>query len=153
MKILKSIAFMMAVLILFLTLPCLWGLQPYVVLSSSLKPEIPAGSVIYVDVRENVEEAHTVYVQEGELEKSEKSQDQILGVWKYTIPYLGYLIKILDFPFMCFWTVCAGLLCKYCFLPWYWAHQKKGGVFSRKKNYGFRKVLQFWGLLFPKKKL
>ena len=63
MKMLRRIAFVMAAMMFLLNLPYLWGLQPYVVLSSSMSPQVPAGAVIYVDVRKDTEQGkETVYV-------------------------------------------------------------------------------------------
>lgn len=153
MKMLRRIAFVMAAMMFLLNLPYLWGLQPYVVLSSSMSPQVPAGAVIYVDVRKDTEQGkETVYVAENGADSITKSSGQVLGVLRFQIPYLGYFMKILDFPFLCVMMVLIGLhlwsllFCQQC-------RAEKKGDSGRKKKYGFRKVLQFWGLLFPKKKL
>lgn len=92
--------------------------KPYVVLSGSMEPLIHTGSLVWInqsdtDVQvgdivayslENnqavthriVEETNGMYVTKGDANETEDlslvSQEQIIGKYKFTIPYVGYVI-------------------------------------------------------------
>ncbi len=152
MRMARRIVFLIAAAVLLLNLPYLWGLQPYVVLSGSLRPEIPEGSLIYVEIREDPQpEEKLVCIRKPE-EGSGENARQVLGVLKFTIPGAGYLMKILDAPVLCVFAAGVCLPVEGAFSLWRKCERREGDS-GRKKKYVFRKVLQFWGLLFPEKKL
>ena len=147
MKMLRRIAFVMAAMMFLLNLPYLWGLQPYVVLSSSMSPQVPAGAVIYVDVRKDTEQGkETVYVAENGADSITKSSGQVLGVLRFQIPYLGYFMKILDFPFLCVMMVLIGL---HCFVNS--AERRKKAIPGEKRNTVLERFYNFGVCFFQKR--
>ncbi len=102
-----------------ITVPKIIGIQPYVILSSSMEPVIPSGSLIYVNTRDRqaktgdivtftmtggnyeitvthriVGEAEGGYVTKGDNNQVEDlsllTSDQIVGTYMAGIPHAGY---------------------------------------------------------------
>ena len=118
------------ILLLFVALcilPKAFGIEPYVVLSGSMEPEIQTGSMAYVNQRIHpynvhtgdiityqisdntvthriIEETLTTVLTKGdaneEADFSPVSRDSIIGKYLFSIPYLGYVYEHLSSPYL-----------------------------------------------------
>ncbi len=132
MKRIKAAGVLMAVLVVsgmagIMAGCCAYGLQPYVVISGSMEPEIPVGSVVLTathtaeigtqDVityrigertitHRVVEQNAEGYITKGDSNPAEDpvivSPDQVVGKVISCIPYVGYVILFLRKPFTLF---------------------------------------------------
>ena len=102
-------------------IPGFFGYPSYIVLSGSMEPALPVGSVVYVNSRskspetgdivtyqmsESVRVTHRVadvsedgYILQGDANRSPDlkivSKQQIIGVYALHIPFLGYILSVL----------------------------------------------------------
>lgn len=124
MKIIKNTAnslfVLLILLILPITIPQLFGYSAYRVLSSSMDPTLPVGSLVYVQKIKpsqlKTNDIVTFYSQQSQIvthrivdkqgndfvTKGDHNRDndimllsasQIIGIVQYSIPYLGYINK------------------------------------------------------------
>ena len=103
-------------------IPGFFGYQSYIVLSGSMEPSLPVGSVVYVNssnkspetgdiatyqISESVRVTHRVtdvsedgYILQGDANRSPDfnvvSQQQIIGVYAFHIPILGYVLSAIQ---------------------------------------------------------
>lgn len=124
-KIFGGIATVSAVIIVVLSIafaaPILFGFQPRVVLSGSMEPMIPVGSVVYINQKDTMGEigkvvAYRIPTVDGEthvihriVDRNEKGfitqgdnndepdmiilrPENIIGAYGYHIPFLGYML-------------------------------------------------------------
>lgn len=124
----RNVLFAVAIIFLIVTcLPMLFGIQPFVVLSGSMEPQIHVGSVCYIN--KNIESSEVItgdviafsidettvvhrihavneetgnFIMKGDNNESvdlgEVSQDMIIGKAMFSIPYLGYVVKWIQEP-------------------------------------------------------
>ena len=110
--------------LLILTVPTLWGLKPYTVMSGSMEPVLPIGSVVYIletkevkagdliafDVAEGQMCIHRclerkkdgTYVTKGDANDFQDmftvAEEQIKGRSVYVLPFAGYGMTFLQTP-------------------------------------------------------
>jgi len=117
-----TVIFIWAIAI-FMVVPEIFGLHPYIVLSGSMEPKVPVGSVVYVrKIKENPkindivafqlengeEVLHRIieqkedgtYITKGDANNTidgvKLKKDNITGIYAMHIPQIGYLVSILD---------------------------------------------------------
>lgn len=109
---------------LFLLMAFLFGYQPYVVLSGSMEPSVRAGSVIFADTRFREINANDIItfqngsgtvthravqvnengaiITKGDANKTEDpvpvSASQVVGIVRFSLPCLGYLVLFVRTP-------------------------------------------------------
>lgn len=112
-------------LFLALSLPILWGLRPYIVMSGSMEPTLPVGSLIYVKETKSVGQGDLIafrmgngetcihrctavnedgtYATKGDansvLDALPVRNDQIVGREVFTLPLAGYGAAFLRTPY------------------------------------------------------
>ena len=111
---------LMILLACIIMLPSVFGIRPYIVMSGSMEPEIKTGAIAFVDTGEKEASVgdvitfetgdalvtHRVYAirdsyyqtkgdanEQPDLELV--SEEHVIGRYKYSIPYLGYMLSSL----------------------------------------------------------
>lgn len=106
-----------------LFVPKVLGYRPYIVLSGSMEPEIHTGSMAYIDTKDTDIEpgdimafyesngavvthravrgnAESGYATKGDANDAEDfnivPQENVIGTYRWSIPYLGYIISALS---------------------------------------------------------
>ena len=110
--------------VLLLSLPVLWGVKPYMVMSGSMEPTLPIGALVYVEKTEVIEEGEIIafdvgngqicvhrcveikedgtFVTKGDANTVEDvtsiTRSQIIGKSVYVLPFAGFLVQFLQMP-------------------------------------------------------
>lgn len=122
---LQCAAILLLLLALVHLIPRIFGIRPFIVLSGSMEPALPTGSVVFVDTRAAPEQIHTgdiityrvetatvthrvvaesadAVTTKGDANEqadfSSVPRSSILGRVRFHIPWLGYLYTILSTP-------------------------------------------------------
>ena len=119
------IAIVFVLIAAILIIPMLFGIKPFIVMSGSMSPTVRVGSLAYIDTYTDPEKievgdivayrmdgmvvTHRVVDIEGKnittkgdandaIDLSPRTQNQIIGKLRYSIPYMGYVAYFIQSP-------------------------------------------------------
>lgn len=109
-----------------LVIPRFFGYTPYVILSGSMEPQIPTGSLTYINTKDKTPEINDIvgyqlnedvtvihrviaadpdtgsYITKGDANQSADTalveQNQILGTWVLSVRNAGYILAVFETP-------------------------------------------------------